>query len=157
MSLEEQVDKDFSVARRRARMRILRSLLSGVPKVATLLDFNDVRRTVGAVGGIPRGRRTVELSSIVGSAGRPDHFDPDFMPLGAASAERWKRVDRAFWLGMDLPPVVLNAIRGSYFVQDGHHRVSVARFHGAEWIDAEVTEFRSSRPIPAAVSARAAG
>jgi hypothetical protein len=27
-------------------------------------------------------------------------------------------------------------------VEDGHNRVSVARFHGAEWIDAEVREFR---------------
>lgn len=32
-----------------------------------------------------------------------------------------------------------------YFVRDGHHRVSVARFHGAEWIDAEVTEFWSPK------------
>jgi len=29
-----------------------------------------------------------------------------------------------------------------YFVQDGHHRVSVYRFHDVEWLDAEVTEFR---------------
>jgi hypothetical protein len=28
-------------------------------------------------------------------------------------------------------------------VNDGHHRVSVARFHGVEWIDAEVTECKS--------------
>ena len=27
-----------------------------------------------------------------------------------------------------------------YFVDDGNYRVSVARFHGVEWIDAEVTE-----------------
>jgi len=29
-----------------------------------------------------------------------------------------------------------------YFVQDGHHRVSVYRLLGVEWLDAEVTEFR---------------
>jgi hypothetical protein len=28
-------------------------------------------------------------------------------------------------------------------VSDGNHRVSVARFHGVEWIDAEVTEAKS--------------
>ena len=28
------------------------------------------------------------------------------------------------------------------------HRVSVARFHGAEWIDAEVTEFRAPSGTP---------
>jgi hypothetical protein len=34
-----------------------------------------------------------------------------------------------------------------YFVHDGNHRVSVARFPGAEMIDAEVTEFFPSRTI----------
>jgi len=29
-------------------------------------------------------------------------------------------------------------------VEDGHNRVSVARFHGGEWIDAEVTALRRS-------------
>ena len=38
----------------------------------------------------------------------------------------------------------LYKIGDSYFVADGNHRVSVARYHGVEWIDAEVTEFRSS-------------
>ncbi|HJQ29971.1 MAG TPA: hypothetical protein VJ827_11565 [Rubrobacter sp.] len=65
------------------------------------------------------------------------------MPLRAGSRERWKRIDRAFRLGLELPPVILYQLGGVYFVKDGHHRVSVARFHGAEWIDAEVTEFRS--------------
>ena len=67
------------------------------------------------------------------------------MPLRRASPERWKRIDRAFRTGIELPPVSLYLLGGGYFVQDGHHRVSVARFHGVEWIDAEVTEFRSRR------------
>ena len=40
--------------------------------------------------------------------------------------------------------MTLLGLDGDYFVEDGHNRVSVARFHGAEWVDAEVTEFRSS-------------
>jgi len=55
---------------------------------------------------------------------------------------RWKRVDRAFHGGIELQPVVLNKMGDYYFVLDGNHRVSVARYHGAEMIDAEVTEFR---------------
>ena len=35
-----------------------------------------------------------------------------------------------------------------YFVLDGHHRLSVASYHGVEWIDAEVSEFRA-RPSKA--------
>ena len=31
-----------------------------------------------------------------------------------------------------------------FFVQDNHHPVSVAHFRGTEWMDAKVTEFRST-------------
>jgi hypothetical protein len=55
--------------------------------------------------------------------------------------ERWKRIDRAYHRGEELPPVSLYKVGGFYFVLDGHHRVSVASYHGVEWIDAEVTEF----------------
>ena len=37
----------------------------------------------------------------------------------------------------------LYKVGGFYFVLDGHHRVSVASYHGVEWIDAYVTEFRA--------------
>ncbi len=35
----------------------------------------------------------------------------------------------------------LYKVGGFYFVLNGHHRISVAQYHGVEWIDAEVTEF----------------
>jgi hypothetical protein len=41
-----------------------------------------------------------------------------------------------------LPAVSLYKIGEHYFVRDGNHRVSVARFHGAPAIDAEVVEIR---------------
>jgi hypothetical protein len=44
--------------------------------------------------------------------------------------------------------VSLYKIGGAYFVLDGHHRVSVGRYHGVEWIDAEVTEFLAQSGIP---------
>jgi hypothetical protein len=90
-----------------------------------------------------RGRRTVEVSKIVGSVGKHEQFDQNFMPLSKASPQKWKRIDRAFRLGVELPLVSLLELGGAYFVNDGNHRVSVARFHGVEWIDAEVTEYKS--------------
>jgi hypothetical protein len=87
-----------------------------------------------------RGRRTVEVSRIVGSVGKHEQFDQNFMPLSKASPERWKRIDRAFRVGQELPPVSLLEIDEEYFVDDGNNRVSVARFHRVEWIDAEVIE-----------------
>jgi len=145
MSMAEQVDKEFAVARRRARLHGLGRRLAGSAGTGGLLPFEQTRRLVRAYGGIRRGRSTVEVARIVGSAGKHDQFDDEFMPLRGASPERWKRIDRAYRSGADLPPVSLYRLDGNYFVQDGHHRVSVARFHGAEWIDADVTEFRASR------------
>ena len=141
MNLEEQVDREFSAARRRARIRWLRATLRRKPGVRTLLSFEEQRRSLRAYGGICRGRTTVETSRITGSAGQHDYFDEGFMPLRVLSRERWKRIDRAFRPGHELPPITLYELGRLYFVKDGHHRVSVARFHGAEWIDAEVTEF----------------
>jgi len=47
-----------------------------------------------------------------------------------------------------LPPVSLLELGGAYFVIDGNHRVSVARFRGVEWIDAEVIESKSLSTRP---------
>jgi hypothetical protein len=149
MNMEEQVDREFTAARRRAMIRRFRAKLRRELRVSTLLSFEEQRRSLRAYGGIYRGRTTVELSRIVGSAGKHDYFDEGFMPLRSLSRERWKRIDRAFRLGHDVPPVTLYKLGGLYFVKDGHHRVSVARFHGAEWIDANVTEFKIPTDRPA--------
>jgi len=143
MNLEDQLDLDFTVARRRARLgRLKRRLLRQATR-STLLSPEELPRSVPASGAMYRGRRTVEVSRIVGSVGKHRQFDPNFMPLSKASPEKWKRIDRAFRLGVELPPVSLLQLGGAYFVSDGNHRVSVARFHGVEWIDAEVTESKS--------------
>jgi hypothetical protein len=143
MNLEDQVDLDFTVARRRARLGRLKARLLRQTTRSTLLSPEELRRSVPASGAMYRGRRTLEVSKIVGSVGKHEHFDPNFMPLSNASLEKWKRIDRAFRLGVELPPVSLLELDGDYFVNDGNHRVSVARFHGVEWIDAEVTESKS--------------
>jgi hypothetical protein len=145
MSLEEQVDKDLERARRRSLVGRLSARLRGDPGRGKLPAFEAVRRATGADNRLYLGRRVVEVSRIVGSVGRAGQFDRDFMPT-RAGAERWKRVDRAFHRGLDLPPVVLYEICGGYFVQDGNHRVSVARFQGVEMIEAEVTQFHPRSP-----------
>ena len=141
MNLEVQVDVDFSRARRRALLRRIGARLRRHRAWDGLLCSDDVRKIPGAIGRIDRGMRTVLVSQIGGSVGRCSEFDGDFMPLKASAEERWKRIDRAFHRGEELPPVSLYKVGGFYFVLDGHHRVSVASYHGVEWIDAEVTEF----------------
>src|SRR3712207_7526158 len=81
MNLEDQVDLDFTVARRRARLgRLKRRLLRQAAR-STLLSPGHLRRSVPASGAMYRGRRTLEVSRIVGSVGKHEHFDSNFMPL----------------------------------------------------------------------------
>lgn len=138
MSIEEQVDKDFVRARHRALAGRVAALLRGEGE--DLLSFDEVRRVSRANGGVRRGRREVEVRRIVGSVGRYRQFDRNFMPRKASLRDKWERVDRAFVRGEELPPVSLYKIGDRYFVEDGNHRVSVARYQGVEMIDAEVTE-----------------
>ena len=142
MSLEEQVDADFSRARRRALLRQVRTRLRrDNASEWQLLCFDDLGKIPGAFERLYRGMRTVPVSQIGGSVGRCSEFDGGFIPAKASVEERWKRVDRAFHRGEELPPVSLYKVGSFYFVLDGHHRVSVASYHGVEWVDAEVTEF----------------
>ncbi|HEY3310826.1 MAG TPA: hypothetical protein VGK00_04225 [Anaerolineales bacterium] len=41
--------------------------------------------------------------------------------------------------GRELPPVELIQVENIYYVRDGHHRISVSRSLGQDFIDAEVT------------------
>jgi hypothetical protein len=73
-------------------------------------------------------------------------------------SQRWSRVDRAYHQGVELPAVSLYKIGDSYFVRDGNHRVSVAKYHKAVAIDAEVVEIRGQMYTdPAQRSAGIAG
>jgi hypothetical protein len=140
MDLNEQVDSDFSRARRRALLRRVLARLRRKPASTRLLSFDDVRGAFRADNRTYLGTRVVEVEKIVGSVGRWSDFDPSFLPARASVGERWKRIDRAFHRGEDLPPVDLYKMGEAYFVLDGNHRVSVARYHGAQWIDARVIE-----------------
>jgi hypothetical protein len=87
----------------------------------------------------PTGARTVPIDQIRGSQGRSRDFDPDFNPIQDHTKLRWLSIARARQNGTSLPPVKLAQVEDIYFVQDGHHRISVARAMGQQDIEAEVT------------------
>jgi hypothetical protein len=91
-----------------------------------------------------RGRRyagiqSVAISQIRGSMGRSGDFDRSFHPLEDRLRSRWISVAMARSQYVPLPPVSLVQVGRLYFVEDGHHRISVARALGESAIDAEVT------------------
>jgi hypothetical protein len=146
MNLNEQVDADFTRARRRARLRALGARLRREHTSNRLLSFDDVRRDLVANNRLYRGTRVVEADEIGGSVGRWDEFDRSFLPARASVGHKWKRIDRAFHRTEDLPPVKLYKLEEAYFVVDGHHRVSVARYHDVPTVEAAVVEFRPKLP-----------
>lgn len=87
---------------------------------------------------VPRtGIREIPLAAIEGTLepSRAALFDRSFRPRRRAR-ERWERLWIAHSRGAFLPPVTVTRVGDGYAVVDGHHRISVARAHGATVIDA---------------------
>ncbi len=149
----EQADRDFSRARRRAFLRRVGAFLRNDPASNKLLSFEEVKSALGAVEQVYLGMRTVEVAKIVGSVGRHRDFDRAFLPSKGELGERWKKIDRLMQKAEELPPVSLFKIGDAYFVNDGNHRVSVARQQGIEMIDADVIALRSRVRIDSDITA----
>src|SRR6476620_8482654 len=148
--VEEQVRSDFDRARHRAFRNELLSYFSRRPNA--LLSFHEVRKRYKPEQESYRGMQEVRVRQIIGSVDRFRDFDRAFLPRHARSAGRWQNVDRAYHQDVRLPPVQLYKVGDVYFVKDGNHRVSVAREHGVEFIDAEVIESHVRVPIEASMT-----
>lgn len=143
----ERVRQDFARARFKAFLNRVRHVLMGQP--TTLLSYDEVKEKLRIGGPVYRGVRTVPIEQIVGSLNRYHQFDRAFLPTEDRLADRWQNIDRAFYQDVSLPPVVLYKVGEVYFVVDGHHRVSVAREQGQEFIEAEVRECQTKVNITA--------
>jgi len=136
---------DFQRARARSFLNLIRSALSGHPR--RLLDFDQVREKLHLGGPLYRGVQSVPLAQIIGSVDRYRDFDRRFLPTQSHTEDRWRRINRAWYEDVSLPPVLLYKIGEAYFVVDGNHRVSVARERGQLNIDADVREVESRVPV----------
>ena len=106
-----------------------------------LLDLRTVQATGVLLDYDYIGQQTVPLCQIQGSASsaRRYDFDANFRPLTAHNHSRWQGISTARQRGRKLPPVALIQVGEIYFVEDGHHRISVAKARGEQTIEAEVT------------------
>jgi hypothetical protein len=126
----------YQRAIRKSRMRKLWSKITGESR--RLHDLRGISdRQVKSRSSEP-GVKTVQIAQIKGSDGRTRDFDRDFNPLQTHTRERWQNIARLRMQGRDLPPIDLVQIGDRYYVQDGHHRVSVARSLGQLGIEANV-------------------
>ena len=138
---------DFRRARMQSFFNMLRAALSGQRQ--RLLAFDEVREKLHLGGPVYRGLQSVPLDKIIGSVNRYRDFDHLFLPTQSHTEDRWRRINRAWYEEIDLPPVMLYKVGEVYFVVDGNHRVSVARDRGQQFIDAEVREVESRVPVTA--------
>jgi hypothetical protein len=142
-----QDNLDFRRARSKCLLRRAWGVLSG--HRTDLLPWEEVRDKLKLRGLIRRGIQTVPIEKIKGSVGRYKDFDDAFLPTNDGVSNRWRKINRAFYEDINLPPISLYKVGDAYFVLDGNHRVSVAREHGIKFIDAEVQEATTPVPVTA--------
>jgi hypothetical protein len=140
----------FDSARRAALMQDLLSHLFKRP--VDLLPFDEVRERLHLLRVVDRGIQDVPLSRIVGTVQREREFNRAFLPREEKLRERWEDLEDLASGVRGFPPVELYRVGDVDFVVDGHHRVSVARAHGAPTIEARVKEFVTDVPLDAGAS-----
>jgi len=134
----------YYAARARATAKRLAAAFKGKPR--RMLHLSDLSAGRTSHTSHSLGLREVPLDQIRGSEGRAGGFDAEMWPTDGQSRDRWVSIAVARERGVALPPVELIQVGDTYFVRDGHHRISVARALGQAYIDAEVTAWQVSRP-----------
>jgi hypothetical protein len=145
---DQDASTDFSRARRRHRLTDLAARLRREPDdVNVILPFDEVVQALGKRGQRRLGLQTIELDSIAGTVDRTREFDRSFRPTSRRVRKRWERIAKAMRRGDAMPPIDVYRVGELHFVEDGHHRVSVARQLGLEVIEANVTEIVTEVPV----------
>ena len=142
-----QAKMDFQRARQQAKVQKIIAGLTGKP--LNLLVFEDVREKLKVLEGSGRELKNIPIHAIIGSVGRYNDFDRQFLPLRDEDRERWARVKLVMEDLRGLPPIEVYQVGEAYFVVDGNHRVSIARRLGAAEIEAYVRAVQTRVPLPA--------
>jgi len=84
----------------------------------------------------------IPVGQIAGTINRQGDFDNKFRPLNIHLRDRWVDVyltfEREEW-----PAILVHKVGERYYVEDGHHRVSIAQALGLTFIQAKVWEYPS--------------
>ena len=146
MSTRSYAEALFASVRRAGRAGQVWAKLRGQSR--RLLDLNSVAATGTVSDRRAAGVQTVPIGQIRGSEGRCEDFDREFRPLKQHAEDRWVSVATAQLRGIGLPAVELIQVGEVYFVRDGHHRISVGAALGQQEIDAVVTIWHVTEPVP---------
>ena len=125
------VTDDFLRLRRRQVRARLAAWLRHAPDDVDILSLNEVLDALGRRGERRLGLQTIRLNTIVGTVDSNRDFDRGFLPTSGRVRERWERLALAQRRGEPIPPIEVYRVGDLHFVQDGHHRVSIAMSAGS--------------------------
>lgn len=141
------VENDFLRARRRQAAARLANWIRHRPESASrLLQLQEVAGMLGTHSERPLGLQTIPLATILGTLDPRDDFDQRFRPTSNRIRSRWEQLALAERRGAAIPPIRVYRVNGLHFVEDGHHRVSIAAATHQKTIDAYVTEIVTGVP-----------
>ncbi|MBO0687521.1 MAG: hypothetical protein J2P45_30600, partial [Candidatus Dormibacteraeota bacterium] len=135
-----------------ARIRDLAGVFTRQPRTAPVLE--DVVEAAGSTGEAELGVREIPLSQVKGSEHRVLDFDVSFLPRTDELRQRWVRRYTEMAEGRPISPVEVYRVGDSYFVKNGHLRISVARRLGWESIRANVVEISTRAPVGSDLTTR---
>ena len=110
-------------------------------KKENLKSFSEIQKEENAYNSVNLGIKEVSLDKIVGSVEKYADFDKNFVPKNNVVKQRWINIYIGYTSDSMLPMVILYKIKDNYYVYDGNHRVSVAKFLNFATIEAQVEEF----------------
>ena len=86
------------------------------------------------------GVEAIPIQQIIGTISRSKDFDHKFRPLKYYLRDRWINtylsLEREGW-----SPILVHKVGEHYYVENGHHRVSVAKLLGMHFIEAKIWEY----------------
>jgi hypothetical protein len=136
-NLRSYLSYQFAALRRRALRELLWAKLSG--RKANLAVFPEEapekspnRRFLSA--------QEIPVNQIIGTLNRQSDFDHRFRPLNKYLQDRWVNAYLALQ-SESWEPILAHKVGENYYVEDGHHRVSVAQALGLAFIQAKVWEY----------------
>ena len=110
-------------------------------KKENLKSFSEIQKEENAYNSVNLGIKEVPLDKIIGSVEKYTDFDKNFVPKTNVVKQRWINIYIGYMSESMLPTVILYKIKDNYYVYDGNHRVSVAKFLNFATIEAQVEEF----------------
>jgi hypothetical protein len=144
---QADVENDFLRARhRQVAARLVNWIWHRPESASRLLLLQEVAGLLGTHSERRLGLQTIPLATIVGTLDPRRDFDHRFRPTSNRIRSRWERLALAQRRGEQIPPIQVYRVGEMHFVEDGHHRVSIAAATRQQTIDAYVTEIATGVP-----------